>query len=213
MPMTPPGRVSFPHLYTPTKMDTDDASKKPVYSVNLVWKIDPAGGILGIPGIWLSIEQQKQLFVDMQMSAQRQAMESFGCKIGERPGGKGIPLKSPFKFGRDEIAAGKEWYEADDVFIRFTSQRIPGVVDPGRTKLSPETEGEQHGVYAGCFAHVSWGTFMFNKPTNRGVSFGFRNLQKTADGEMMGAAAIDPEEEFEILEQPVNTIPDDDIPF
>lgn len=214
MPFTPPGRISFPHLYTPTKMKGDSPDKKPVYSLNLVWKLDPNGqGIAGIPGIWLTIEQQKQLFIDMQLAAQRHSMEAFGCKIGERPGGRGIPIKSPFKFGRDEIAAGKDWYEEDDVFIRFTSQRAPGVVDPGRLRLAPETEGEQHGVYAGCYGHVSWTTFMFNKETNRGISFGFRNFQKTADGEMLGAAAVDPEAEFDVLQQPVNTMPDDDIPF
>lgn len=213
MPFTPPGRVSFPHLYTATKMKGDSPDKKAVYSVNLVWKRDPAGGIAGVPGIWLPLDVQKQLFIDMQMAAQRKAMEVFGCKIGERPGGKGMKIKSPFKFGSDEIADGKDWYEADDVFIRFTSQKRPGVANQARQRLPEETENEMSGVYAGCFCHASWTVFAFNKETNRGVSFGFRNIQKTGDGEALGAPSVDIEEEFDILEQPVNTIPDDDIPF
>jgi len=155
--------------------------------------------------------EQKQLFKDMGDAAHAAALKKFGVKLGEEyPKGSGLTLRSPFRKSEEKpkhMAPGR-------VFVRFSTEDRCGVVDESRDPITKESRD----FYAGCWAHVSWSVYHYDEGGNRGVAFGFRNVQKTDDDEEFGEGRTTPEDDFEDLSQgePAGVAADsgdDEIPF
>lgn len=186
--LTPRGRVSFPNVYVPTAMEEGKPKK---YSVTLLfWPANMDDG-------------QKALLVKMKEEAQKVAMERFGCRLGEKPGGKGKPLASPFHKGSEK----PDYYDDDCYFVKFSSRRRPAVVN-GQKDDIPEDSAD---FYAGCWAHLSYTVYAYDVSGNRGVAFGLRNIQKTQDDEAFdGSTTAD--EDFDVVSEGKVT-DDDDLNF
>lgn len=79
-------------------------------------------------------------------------------------------------------------------FMNVSSTRRPGVVD---RNLHPIMDASE--IYSGMIARVSISAYCYNSSGNRGVTFGLENVQKLADGELLGGGAARPEDDFEAL--------------
>lgn len=66
----------------------------------------------------------------------------------------------------------------------------PGVVGLDRNFILDRSE-----VYSGCYGRISMESYAYNNES-KGVSFGLRHVMKTKDGEFLGAARTNPEDDF-----------------
>ncbi|MDM0258255.1 DUF2815 family protein, partial [Clostridioides difficile] len=51
-------------------------------------------------------------------------------------------------------------------------------------------------VYSGCYGRVSINFFPYNSAGNKGIGCGLQNVQKLADGEVLGGARASAEADF-----------------
>lgn len=178
MAVTPMGRVSFPDVFRPKAMQSQDGSaQEPKYRITLIFRPSEMN------------EADRKLFDELVDSANDVCLEKFKVPInGEY---KGQPLKNPFRRGETK----PDYYQPGDVFVAFSSKTAPNVVDQ---KKSPITE-QSGAFYAGCYARVSYSKpYAFDHTGNRGVTFScLNNVQKMADGEPFGAGRTDPDEDFD----------------
>lgn len=109
-------------------------------------------------------------------------------------GGK-VPanLKTPLRDGDEE--RGDDPSYKGHYFINCSSKTKPIIVDRRRELITNEDD-----VYSGCYAHVSINFYAFNTSGNRGVACGLGNIQKVADGEVLGGGRGNIESEFEVLD-------------
>lgn len=196
MALSPIGRVSFPSVYEMTAMD----GGKPKFNLTLILRPDKFGEASQF-GEAFTEEDQKAKFQAMIDAAQECAMKEFKVKLGEEF--KGKALVSPFRKGTEK----PDYYDPEDIFIKFSSIKAPNVVDSGVVAI-PEASGQ---FYAGCVSHVTWEVFPYDKGGNRGVGFGLRNVQKVGDGEAFGEVRRSAEEDFAVLDP--SKAKTDDIPF
>jgi hypothetical protein len=95
-------------------------------------------------------------------------------------GGKIPPnLKTPLRDG-DVDRPDQPEYQGH-YFLNASSKQKPGVVDKHVNEILDQSE-----VYSGCYGRVSINFFAFNQAGNRGIGCGLQNVQKLADGEMLG---------------------------
>lgn len=174
MAMSPQGRVSFPSVFQATAME----DSKPKFSLCLLFKIDEME------------DGQKSLLKEMKAAAEAAAQEKFGVGLGEEYRGK--ELRSPFRKSEEK----PEYMPPGHIFVRFSSLTKPGLVDPSRDPIT-EDSGD---FYAGCWAHVTYTVYAYDKGGNRGVAFGLKNIQKTKDDESFGTERTSPDDDFEVLE-------------
>ena len=117
-------------------------------------------------------------------------------------GGSTKGVKVYFRDG-DEEREGEEF--EDCMFLAARSKYAPVVVDRARQPILDASE-----IYPGCYGRVSINVYPYaskdanGKIVSRGVGFGLNAVQKTRDGERLGGNYVDPEAEFDELE-------DDDI--
>jgi hypothetical protein len=104
------------------------------------------------------------------------------------PGKAPANLKDPIRDG--DAKDGLDGY-AGHWFIRVSSKQKPGLVD---ANLQPIIEAGD--IYPGCYVRASVAAYAYDKNGNRGVAFGFRNLQKLADGESFGGGGSKAEDDF-----------------
>lgn len=188
--LSPVGRVSFPELFQPKAVNPGD---DPKYSVTLLFRPEDMD------------EAQLKLWNQMKANAQKECKEAFkGAGIGDEYRGK--PLSSPFKRSDDK----PDWFPPGFVIVRFTTKRKPDVVYGDKSPIE-QASGD---LYAGCYAHVSYKVFSYDKSGNRGIAFGLGNLQKTGDGERFGDSSS-ASEDFDVVETAGASSDkyDDDIPF
>ncbi len=111
---------------------------------------------------------------------------------------KGVPstFKNPFRDGdsdrpEDEAYKGK-------IFIAFRAAeaRRPMIVgpNPANGEIDPAS------VYAGSYAKVSYGMYLFDKEGGKGVGFGLNNVQLVRDGERLDSRTS-AEDDFEAIEE------------
>lgn len=194
--ISPKGRVSFPNVFRPHAFNEGDTPK---FDVTLIFDRDDM------------TEQQLALFKKMAAEANKVSMERFGCKIGETS--KGRTINSPFRKTDEK----PDYYEPGKIFVKFTTRQAPGVVYGDRTPIDPNSRD----FYAGCWAHVSYTVYAYDKSGNRGVAFGLQNIQKTADDEPFAGGASAAEDDFEDIEMggqaavadAMSDSGDDEIPF
>jgi hypothetical protein len=164
---TPVGRVSYPFVFNAQR---NDLSGKDEFSVVLVFGPDT------------DLSKLKAV-------AQAALVEKWGADQKKWPPN----LRSPFRRCEDRAKDGvlPEGYPEGGVFLTLKSQLVPGIVD---ADLQPIIESRD--FYAGCDARATVSPYTYEKQGNRGVSFGLRNLQKTADGDPISGRTA-PEDDFE----------------
>ena len=174
LPKTPVGRVSFQSVFKKSAME----GGKPTYNVTLLFPPE---------------SQQTPEFLAMKKAAGAAAIAKWGAD-----GVKKIKLRSPFRKGEEKSLDG---YAPGWVFVRFSTDRRPKVVNGGKQSIEPDADGGSTEFYNGCWAHVSYTPpYAYDKAGNRGVAFGLSNVQKTRDDTPFGGAGSDPDDDFDVVE-------------
>lgn len=191
--ISPKGRVSFPNVFRPHAFNEGDVPK---YDLTLLFNKEDMS------------EQQMDLLKKMAAEANKASIERFGCKVGETV--KGRTIASPFRKSDEK----PEYYQPGMVFVKFSTRQQPGVVYGDRTPIDPASRD----FYAGCWAHVSYTVYTYDKSGNRGVAFGLNNVQKTGDDEPFSGGASAVEDDFEAIETEgasalADAINEDDLQF
>lgn len=119
-------------------------------------------------------------------TAIEQGISKFGGKI---PNKKAIKL--PLRDG--DIEREDEAYK-NHYFINANSMTAPQIVD---SNVNPILDKDE--VYSGCYTRVSINFYAFNSNGNKGIACGLGNIQKVADGEMLGGRSS-ASDDFESLE-------------
>ena len=165
---TPPGILTYPHLFELHAIDKDKPDDK-FYSTSILF--DAAA-------------QATAEWADLRAEANRVALARFGDALpalvasGE--------FKSPFLLG-DKFAA-KNPEAAGKIMLRLKTKMKPGIVND---QVLPITDPSK--VYPGVIAILSVGCYAYPLPgasgpkaANKGVSFGLRNVQIVRDGTPLG---------------------------
>ena len=115
------------------------------------------------------------------------AIEAGVGKFGGKKPNKAA-LKLPLRDG--DIERDDDAY-AGAFFVNANSITAPQIVDENVAPILDRSE-----VYSGCYARVSLSFYAFNTNGNRGIACGLGNIQKTRDGEPLGAGHISAESDF-----------------
>ena len=115
------------------------------------------------------------------------AIEAGTTKFGgKRP--NRAALKLPLRDG--DVERVDEAYK-NSYFLNANSLTAPQIVDIDVAPILDRAE-----VYSGCYARVSLSFYAFNTNGNRGIACALGNIQKTRDGEPLGAGHIRAETDF-----------------
>lgn len=89
-------------------------------------------------------------------------------------------LRSPFRDQKEKIKDGilPDGCTAGAIFMRFKSEKRPGVVDQNKQEILEESK-----FYAGCYARAHVNAFAYQKGANAGVSFSLNHIQFVKDGD------------------------------
>lgn len=162
-------RLVYPHVFEPYSSDPD---KDPRYSVML---LIPKSDKRTIKALRDAEEEAKQAGVMSKWN-------------GRMPKG----MLSIIHDGDDEDQTDTERYpeRAGHWYMTVGSVRRPGVVDQDVLPILDASE-----IYSGCYGRVELGAFPYSVSGKNGVTFGLNNLQKLADGEVLGGRSR-PEDVF-----------------
>jgi hypothetical protein len=154
-------RLSFVHLFRPTKM-SDDAESKEKYSVSIL-----------IPKNHPQVDEIK---AKIELAKQNGMKGKFQGKLP-------VNWKNPLRDGDEKFEEDPEKYAEykGHYYINASSGTKPTVVDGKRQNITDETQ-----VYSGCWGRVSVNFYPFNSKGNKGVAAGLNNVQKAKDGEALG---------------------------
>lgn len=152
-------RLSYAHIWAPSKMDEDSPAK---YSACIV-----------IPKTDTKTLQKIQKAVE--------AATADGIK-SKWKGKKPAKLKLPLRDG-DEERPDDEAFRGC-YFLNANSSRRPGVVDLARNLIMDQDE-----VYSGCYCRFAINFYAFSTKGNNGVAVGLNNVQKVADGERLAGGS------------------------
>lgn len=164
-------RLSYANIWKPKAMNE---GQTPKYSVSL---LIPKNDMKTINAIKAAVKA----------AAEDGLHTKFGGKIPAN-------LKSPLRDGDEERPEDPNY--AGHYFMNCSSNSKPIIVDRRREQITNEDE-----VYSGCYAHVAVNFYAYNTSGNRGVACGLGNIQKVADGEPLGGARGNVENEFEVLDE------------
>lgn len=152
--VTPVFRVSYPSIFKP---GFNKLSNKNEFSVEALFE----------PGADLS---------GLKKAAESAMIAKFGADKSKWP-----PIsRSPFRDQKEKMKDGKlaDGYKAGAIFMRFKSEKRPGVVDQNKVEILDDSK-----FYAGCYAKAHVNAFAYQKGANVGVSFGLNHVQFIKDGE------------------------------
>lgn len=122
---------------------------------------------------------------------QRAIDEAVQEGISSKWGGKQPKnLHLPLRDGDLERADEAPEYEGM-MFLNANSNSKPGIVDKDLNEILDPDE-----VYSGCWGRASINFFPYDSNGNRGVGVGLNNIQKLKDGERLGAARANAEDDF-----------------
>jgi hypothetical protein len=168
---TPIGRVSYPNLLKPKLNDMNPAAPKMEYSVDLLFDKN----------------------IDMSVF-KNAASAAAKAKWGANPP---KTARSPIKDGDEKL--DKKGNPAPGYggcyYVTLKTTRKPGVVDATTQPIFEESE-----IYGGCYGRASFSTYAYDKGGNKGVSFSLVNFQKVKEGESFGAAQVDAESDFDVID-------------
>jgi hypothetical protein len=168
-------RLSFPHLFEPTRIAGGDDNQEPKYSVMVL------------------VPKSDKATCDAIRAAEAEAAE-----IGKNTKFEGkVPanLASIVKDG-DEDGSAEDYPErAGCLYMTVSSSAKykPGVVDSQVQQILDQSE-----VYSGVYAKVSMTAFPYKFGNKKGVSFGLNNVQILGGGESLGGGKR-ATEEFEAV--------------
>lgn len=141
----------------------------------------------------LDAETQKKQIAALEKGIAQVAEEHWKGKV---PKG----LKVCLRDGEDY--ADKDGYGEGTFFITASSDKRPPVVDRDMTPVAEEDDK----IYAGCYVNVTVRLWAQDNKYGKRVNAALRAVQFVKDGEAFGAEPIDPDSEFEPLDE------DDDEP-
>lgn len=176
--MTPKFRVFYPNVF---KAKKNDLSGKDEFSLMTVF---PKGADLSA----------------LHKAAEEALIEKFGPDKKKWPKN----LKNPFRKHEEKLiedeATGRKilppGMEEGGIFLTLKSQQKPGLVDPKNQDILTESE-----FYAGCWARATVAAYAYLQKGNAGVAFGLRNLQKMAEGDLLGSRTK-AQDDFAPIEDP-----------
>lgn len=169
-------RLSFPALAKARafKSEEDDRESEPYYSATFL----------------LDKMKNKSQIKQIEDAVQELLEEHFA--------GKKIPgaVKRPLRDGseKDHI----DGYGDTVKFISASSKKRPVIVDKGVNAVEGSEIEEM--FYAGCFVNASIRLWVQDNKWGKRVNAQVRAVQFSKDGEAFGDTAVNPEEEFESLE-------------
>ncbi len=183
--VTPECRVSYPNVFTPSKVNKNDPNEKPFYNLQMLFRTKDTKESLARGEKSVDIEPLKQ--------AVRQVMTE---KFGPREQGKWPKCRFPFRDGMETEKKDKEGFGEGVVFCSAKSEQKPGVVNQQVQPILDPAE-----FYGGCYARVALTVYWYDKAGNRGVAFGLSHVQKVRDGEPF-SGRIKAEDAFDAIPMP-----------
>lgn len=150
-------RLSYANVWEPK---AQGEGQKPKYSVSI---IIPKEDTETINKINAAIEK-----------AVDEGVAKFG---GKKPNIKAI--KTPMRDG--DIEREDDEAYANAFFLNANSYQAPQIVDRSVQPILDKSE-----VYSGCYARVSLSFYAYNSNGNKGIACGLGNIQKIADGPVLG---------------------------
>lgn len=187
--ITPPFRVSFPSVFSPSSYQ----GGAPKYSVVMLF----------YPAQFKEKDQER--YKAMSRMADEASIERFKKRVKELPDN----FRKPFRKGNEK--PDLEGYGDGCVFATASSKQMPGVVGLNKRPL-PNGEAD---FYPGCWARATVTAYAYDNK-GKGVAFGLHNLQKLGDAPNF-SGRLDPDKDFdddvgEFAEDDLG-LDDDDSPF
>lgn len=173
----PRARLSFPHLFKPSKNDEGKESYNCVLLIPKSTNLDEAKAAVLAAAVDEWGDKAKKWFLDDLVKSpflDGDGKQGLSKKTGERHAG----------------------YEGH-TFIRATSglEYRPKVYDRNINLVLDPAE-----AYAGCFVIARVNPFTWDNDKNgKGVTFGISMLQIVADGEKLGGGEADPKAVFNVI--------------
>ncbi len=178
--VTPPFRVSFPWVFTPSEFSGEDDDKKsePKYSVTGVFhndKFDEAAK-----------RQWKMLYAMCDAACQ----EAFKKSLKDLKAAGG---RTPFRSCLEKEHLGTPFTEGK-FFSAMSSKQQPGLVDRDKQPII-----SQEDFYPGCWARATVSAYTYDHPKGgKGVQLGLHNIQKLGDDDnVTGRIAAEDEDDFD----------------
>jgi hypothetical protein len=159
--ITPPFRVSFPHVFEAARM-SDDATSKPKFNLQALWE----------PGKFTPDE--KALWSAIGKEMDRQCLAAFKKRWKDLPAN----FKKGIRHGSEKD--GMEGYGDHIRFATLATAGRPGIVDAKRNPISV-AEGNADEIYPGCWCRATVNIYTYDNK-GKGIALGLGNLQKVKDG-------------------------------
>lgn len=130
---------------------------------------------------------------DKETIAKIKAAQKAAAEAGKDKFNGKVPanLKTTLRDGDEDADTVANPEYAGHYYINVSSKQKPGVVD---RDLNPILNAGE--VYSGCYARASINFFAYNTAGNKGISASLNNIQKLADGDVLGGAGSSPEADF-----------------
>lgn len=161
-------RLSYANVWIPTAADKDKPDEKKYNTSILIPKSDKK-----------------------TLDAINNAIEAAAADFKSKNGGK-LPksFKLPLRDGDDEREDDENYQ--NHYFLNCSSKRQPGIIDRDRQPILDEDE-----IYSGVYARVSINFYFFDIPgKSKGIAVGLNNIQKLADGDVLGGSFTSAEDDF-----------------
>lgn len=165
--VTPPFRVSFPHVFEKNQYGDNE----PKYSIQMLW--DPSKFTVKDKKAWKLIKERLN----------EVAEETFKKPYNKLPAN----VRKPLRDGAEKEHL--EGYEEGMVFASASSKQQPGLIDRDKQDIISDSD-----FYAGCYARATITVFPYTEK-GKGIAFGLQNIQKLGDGESLtGRVAAEDED-------------------
>lgn len=162
-------RCSYPHLFEKYAF----ADEEPKYSITML------------------IPKSDKKTVKAIETAMKTAFEDGGDKMFGKLPFTSVKIEKPLKDGDDKLEETPDAKEYEDMYVLKASSKVrPNVVDKD---LNPILDSEE--IYAGCWVRVSLKFFPYDN-IQKGIGAWLNNVQFWKDGERLGGAVSDPEDDF-----------------
>ena len=165
-------RLSFPSLFRAKTFSDADKNAKPKFSATFL----------------LNAKTNAKDIAAIKAAMNYVLAEKYGNKI---PKGFKLCLRNGAE--KPDI----DGYGEGVFFIGASTEKRPPVVDRDLTPLTEE-DGKP---YAGCYVNASIRLWVQDNAWGKRVNASLRTVQFVADGEAFGEKPVDPEQEFEKLEE------------
>ena len=162
--VSPPFRISFPNLFTPSAMKNEDGTQGALkYSVTAIWE----------PSKFSEADKKKWRLILAELN--KFAVQSFTKPWKELP----LNIKRGLRDGEEKESM--EGYGAGKKFANLTSNLRPQIIMYG----SNDPIGPEHGngdkIYPGCWMRGSVNVYAYSNK-GKGIAMGLNNLQWMKDG-------------------------------